>query len=283
MLNFGFWNTYRKSLVEPVIEWVHEFELNIVLLAESTLSSQSLAEMLSISSGQVWSYPKNPIRRFCVAYREPLLSFEPVYVDRSERAPLLELRTGHETLLIALVHLPSLLHRDETDQDIIISDLISRIDEQEKFAGHSRTMVIGDFNLNPFSRQVIGANGLHATMSRQLVKKGSRTVDGNERKMFYNPMWRFLGDDGEHPPGTHFYRSSTSNAYFWHVFDQVLLRNELTDRLVDLKIITKLNSFSLLNDSGQPDRENFSDHFPVVLKLASPVSQEAPHGNFANS
>ena len=59
--------------------------------------------------------------------------------------------------------------------------------EQEQQAGHPRTVLVGDFNMNPFESGMVGAAALHSAMSRQVWSRGSRTVKGHEYPFFYNP------------------------------------------------------------------------------------------------
>lgn len=80
--------------------------------------------------------------------------------------------------------------------------------------------------------------------------------------MFYNPMWSRLGDESAGPPGTYFYDGgSGTEKYFWHTFDQVLLRPGLLQAYETghLEILTGIGTFPL---DGGP-----SDHSPVLLRL----------------
>ncbi|MBA4030953.1 MAG: hypothetical protein C0478_08680 [Planctomyces sp.] len=192
------------------------------------------------------------------------------------------LSTDVETINVALVHFPSLLHRSEDDNTLMAAELSKRLEDQEQKTRHSRTMLVGDLNLNPFSKAVVSAAGLHATMSQRLLAKGGRKVDGAHRKMFYNPMWRFLGDGGESPPGTYFHRSSSPSALFWHAFDQVLLRASLVQRLIDVKIVTRVAAHDLSTQLGRPNKAKYSDHFPIVVRLSRP-KLERVHVHFADS
>ena len=43
---------------------------------------------------------------------------------------------------------------------------------------------------------------------------------------FYNPMWGHFGDALDGPPGSYYDARSEAVAYFWNVFDQVLIRTQ---------------------------------------------------------
>ncbi len=86
----------------------------------------------------------------------------------------------------------------------------------------------------------------------------------------YNPMWRFFGERADGPPGTHFYAAGGKPiAYFWNMFDQVLVRPDLIDALVEVAIIDRIGGTSLLNAAGQPDVGVGSDHLPLVFVLGT--------------
>jgi endonuclease/exonuclease/phosphatase family metal-dependent hydrolase len=82
-------------------------------------------------------------------------------------------------------------------------------------------------------------------------------------------MWGHLGDQAGDTAGSYFYDSAEHVSYFWHVFDQVLIRPELTDRfdVNQLRILTSAGARSLVRTDGRPDAANFSDHLPIVFEL----------------
>jgi hypothetical protein len=80
-------------------------------------------------------------------------------------------------------------------------------------------------------------------------------------------MWGLLGDRAIGPPGSYYYSASSSIEYFWHLFDQVLLRPELMDTLKVLEILHTDGESSLLNQLGRPDSRTASDHLPILFRL----------------
>jgi hypothetical protein len=141
--------------------------------------------------------------------------------------------------------------------------MIARLEKQ---IGHSRTIVIGDFNMNPFEAGLVSSEGFHATMARSIAGRKSRTVLGEVRHFFYNPMWSLLGDCSPGPPGTYFYPSSPPLAFLWNTYDQVLLRPDLANFFEpgDVRVIDSAGSQSLLTSAGIPNRA-VSDHLPLFV------------------
>ena len=125
--------------------------------------------------------------------------------------------------------------------------------------------------MDPFETGVVGAAGLHAMMSKDVPTRynGERIVNSNSFNFFYNPMWSFFGDLSNGPPGTHYYPKSEQVSYFWHMFDQVLIRPDLFDRFdfKSLKILDDDGENSLLTSDGRPNSRDFSDHLPIFFRI----------------
>jgi endonuclease/exonuclease/phosphatase family metal-dependent hydrolase len=139
----------------------------------------------------------------------------------------------------------------------------------ESKRGHERTVVVGDFNLNPFDDGLIGASGFHSLMTRSLTREwNGRVVQGTERPAFFNPMWQFLTDRGSRPSGTLYFDAPRPINPYWHTPDQVLVRPGLVDRLVEVQVLETDGIDSLLDArSGRPDETNGSDHLPLLFRL----------------
>lgn len=122
-------------------------------------------------------------------------------------------------------------------------------------------------NINPYDNSCVNARYFHGIPIYEDAMRESRNIAGKEFRMFYNPMWNFLGDFKE-PYGT-YYRSAadTFNPY-WHIYDQVIIRPSLRSRFVDgnLKIITGSANVSLLDKNKHPNH-SISDHLPITFEI----------------
>ena len=128
---------------------------------------------------------------------------------------------AREEVLIAAAHLPSKFYFSESSQEFECVSFARQIDMQEQTAGHRRTIVVGDLNVNPFEKGVVGAEGFHAVMSLDVAIRGRRTIQGREYHSFYNPMCGRFGDRPNKTPGTYYYEKAEPVSYFWNVFDAV--------------------------------------------------------------
>ena len=85
-----------------------------------------------------------------------------------------------------------------------------------------------------------------------------------------------MGDVSKGPPGTYYYRQSGTLSYFWHTFDQVVLRPALIEYFDPerMTVITEIEHDPLLRDNGHPDTIKASDHLPIFFRLELPLEDE---------
>ena len=81
-------------------------------------------------------------------------------------------------ILLAAAHFISKSNFSEGEQALLAVELAKEILRVEEVVGHERTVLVGDLNMKQFEDGVIGANALHAVMTKQLAGKGSRVVQG---------------------------------------------------------------------------------------------------------
>ena len=146
------------------------------------------------------------------------------------------------------------------------TNLAEDVIQREKERRHRRTVLVGDFNMNPFDKGIVAAGGLHAVMTRDIARKDERMVAARSYPFLYNPMWGCFGDRTEGPPGSHYFLGKHV-SYFWNLYDQVMLRPALMDSLRELRILVAEEQTSLLNAQGYPNPTVGSDHLPILFRL----------------
>ncbi|MDQ6787845.1 MAG: hypothetical protein M3033_13645 [Acidobacteriota bacterium] len=267
MTSFLFWNINKKPLESLVKKLAFQYEIDVILLAEYESNPNQLLYVLNEKTfGYFLASSFCPKIRVFSRFRNEF--FEAI--SESERFSIRNLRLpGLQDILLAVVHFPSKINFSNESQMFECVNLADSIREAEERVGHSRTVLVGDLNMNPFEGGIISSRGLHAVSSQRVAKKGNRTVQGKQYPFFYNPMWNFLGDFSPFPAGTHYYSGSEHITYFWNMYDQVLVRPELLDRFVmrDLKILDSVENKSLLTKDGQPNKNLASDHLPIIFRL----------------
>ena len=268
MTTFLFWNINRKPLDQLVAQIADERSIDVIVLAECA-NSASVLEELDRSTPWQYIYHSNPVSRVQVFSR-----FLPENIESLGDYGGLTFRrlappVGAEILLIG-AHLPSKRYMSDQEQMILSIELNRTVRDYEIQVGHRRTVIVGDLNMDPFEPGLIAARGFHTTASRRIAQRAVRQVRGENYHFFYNPMWGHFGDKNATPPGTYFYDNSAEVNFFWHMFDQVLVRPDLLSGFSfdGLEIVTSIRTTSLLLPNGRPNRRLISDHLPIWFEIA---------------
>jgi endonuclease/exonuclease/phosphatase (EEP) superfamily protein YafD len=265
---FLFWNINRKPLAEAVAELAEAHAVDVVVLAESITEPGTLIQALNKFRTGGFQFPRGLSRYVAIFTRFSREFIQPIF--ESERVSIRKLSLpARSEVLIAAVHLPSKLHWSGDSQAFECAELARQIAAEEDRVGHQRTVLLGDFNMNPFEKGLVAANGLNSVMSRRTASRATRTVQGREYRFFYNPMWGHLGDLRGDTAGTYYYDSAEHVNYFWNVFDQIMLRPDLAAGFDGdkLKIVTTIGNRSLVRQDGRPDADHASDHLPILFEL----------------
>lgn len=241
----------------------------MIILAEPPESTFQFANDIRRNTGRDFYYSDTQTDRIHIYTDFPPKFISPIlessrYTIRLLKTPLVE-----EHILVA-VHVPSKLYRNEKDQRVIASNIISDICIIEAERNHKRTILVGDFNMDPFEEGMLQVDAVNSINSCALAnqKNGARKFSDNRYWFFYNPMWGLLGDLDDSPPGTYFHDSPGSMNLYWRMFDQVLFRPNLVSRMPSkyLKIVDYDGQESLVDQNGRP-KKAISDHLPLTFRL----------------
>ena len=270
MLRFLFWNLNGKDLQHRVAKLVRTYETDVLVLAECSIPEDLMLDALNVQTHAPFSRSNSLLENLVVFTRLGSRSVVTLLDDEAMRLTFQQvwLPSGIDLLLVA-THFRSKLYWSDNSQSQICNRLAQIIRRQEGRIGHSRTVLLGDLNMNPFEVGVVSSDGLHATMARHVAQRESRRVLGEKFPFFYSPMWGHFGDALDGPPGTYYDSRSEPVTYFWNIFDQVLIRPSLLDAFVpaSLKIMDSDGDETLLTDYGVPRQSTGSDHLPITFAL----------------
>jgi endonuclease/exonuclease/phosphatase family protein len=287
VINFLFWNFRpRLSVKHPesiLARTVLSLGIDLVILAENTAPPENILIELN-REDSTYEYAADPNERFAVFTRFPGEFLEPF-----EDHPRMSIRRLHlpmkKDILVAIIHFPDRRNYSRSDQQSLSFELAALLHEAEARAGHRRTILVGDFNMNPFEAGMVDAKGFGAMMTRDLARRIS-SGGPVSRTRFYNPMWARFGDLKEGPPGTFYHSRANPTNIYWHMLDQVLVRPELIDSFINesLRVLTKVDSrdgeLDLLEKKRKHWKVAVSDHLPIVFSMDFPeeISYERPAG-----
>lgn len=271
MTSFVFWNVMKKDLRGPIGQLALEKSAEIVLLAETDPNlDDEICQTLEKSTGHAFesiSHSHHKVRIFSrIKNASWILRQEG---SSSVRMAIWSLQlSGASEILLAVVHLASKSNSSSNDQFVRATTVAKEIQRVEDYLEHQRTILVGDLNMNPFENGVINAAALHGVMTKKLASRKERIVENQSYRMFYNPMWGHFGDRTTGPPGTYYFPGSTTDNSFWNIYDQVIVRPDLMDRLTELEIIEAIGGQSLLTlKTFTPNDRFYSDHLPIAFKF----------------
>jgi hypothetical protein len=257
----------RTTRLDILSRLVREFNIDVLMLAENTLGVADVLCELNTSKAADFHYNTGKCERIDIFSKFTQAQMEPLH--ESDHITIRHLKPSTTCdLLLVVAHLSSKLHQSSESQAFETPGIANDIIRMENKIGHKRTILVGDLNMNPFEIGLVAASGFNATMSRKIADKKERRVTAQSFPFFYNPMWSLLGDASDGPPGSYYCWKSEQVAYFWHMFDQVLLRPDVLPMFQNntLKIIDRVGELSLLNRNGIPDTK-ISDHLPILFQL----------------
>lgn len=271
-----FWNICKKSnFFDTIVNIVNEEDIDILALAEFPKDKEACRNAL---------ISKLEGKGLMFSYLAPIVANEKVELfHRNNRVTIHNKKDngrfhakeviGNDGISYTLVfcHMKSKFGTSDFELDNDATEFCTALREYETHdARHKRTIVCGDFNVEPFSPAMVNAKNFHATMNIHIANNDSRTIRNQSYDYFYNPMWNLLGDGmiGK-PSGSYYHKTNDFHQYFWKMIDQVIIRPELIDKfnLDELKIISEGTDFNLLNDKHQVDSVNYSDHLPISFTL----------------
>jgi hypothetical protein len=169
MITFLFWNVGAAPRSAQIAQLAHNLDVDVVMLIELADEPNNLLQSLNRDS-YIYKYaPGTGNKSIQVFARFPDEFIAPVFEDDRLTVRRLTL-PGIEEILLAVVHFPSKLYWSDESQAVECTRLADDLQVVEKSVGHQRTVLVGDFNMNPFETGVVSAAGLHAVMSRAIAK-----------------------------------------------------------------------------------------------------------------
>jgi hypothetical protein len=281
-ISFLFWNIgngQKPQLLQSICR-LAGLGVQVFLFAEPPADASVLLDVLNrAATGARFDQVASRSKR--VLYLSSIQ--DSTWTDRffdsiNDRVTALELQPADATgILLIGAHLLSPVNQSSSSRADWARDVASDIRRIEGDAGHQRTVLVGDLNMNPFDEGLIATTALHAVMTRKLAISVQGLGAREGFLPFYNPMWSCLGDripgpadlgQKGRPPGTHFYNNTLDRTtHFWQMYDQVLLRPALMDKLRHLEILDSDGQIDLVTAEGRPRSDALADHLPVLFEL----------------
>lgn len=265
-MNCMFWNLKMKNLNELITKAVEEYEIHLLVLAE--LNSYFEKELIA----RLVTYD-NRFHEFILVGCDRIKVFTNIgnrnirrITDSSHFAIIEFKEIIGPSLIFGMVHFESQMYSDEGNFQAEAMKLRGEIELAEEMLKSDKSVVVGDFNMNPFDKGMLSTLGMHAFPTKLEASKKSRKIKQVEHKMFYNPMWKVFSENPDLHYGSYYYSSTKTYMLYWNVLDQVIIRPSLIERFGNLKILNQINTTSIVSNTSIK-KPNASDHLPLVFTI----------------
>lgn len=269
-INFLYWNVCNNNISSYIVDACVENKINILILTEcKNIDVDYLIRKLR-DEGMFFQVERiNKDSRIMLLHN---IKEQINVIKESKYYSVFNINNGDKKNLLFTLHLPSRYRQEKDDLNMYASQIIREFEQLEEERNTENSIVVGDFNMNPFDSGMISALSFNAVMCLEIAKRRSRKVLQEERKFYYNPMWHLMGNASNLSKGT-FYYSTETKSYYWYTYDQVILRPDLINKfdINKLKIIDVVNKKSLVSRNNIPDKKRISDHLPIKFELKMEV------------
>ena len=182
MFKILFWNLNRKDLRSLVSAAALATDADVLILIENLSTEKETLDTLRVDTGFDFVVPKNwESSRFYFFTKNREVRWGEFHDD--DRLSIRSLRYSDQEILLGAVHLVDRRNWGENQQQVQVILLMERLRHHELTHGHDRTLLIGDFNMNPYAPAMNDAAGFNAMMAR-----GCASKKGRKYAFFYNPM-----------------------------------------------------------------------------------------------
>lgn len=265
-----FWNINKQNdtFILTIKDVINKLGgVDILLLAEANnISDIEIQNQLNLTKIQpILSIDENYLTPKLYIKLSSQLKLQHLSTTVSKRLCFFTLQTQqYGEIIIAGLHFPSKASYNDPTQTSLATTHARWIKEIETLRGHKKTIVFGDFNMNPFEAGMIEPHCFNATLSADIAKtKNVRTLHFEEYDYFYNPMWNWLGDkkhdtgETKSPIGSYYYQTTTDvTQIYWNVFDKVIVRPDLIE-IIDYATLQIV----------EYNTNNQTDHYPLTFSL----------------
>ena len=169
-MKYLFWNTHNNEKINSVLcDLIIENGISIVVLCEYSAKINELIELLDIDGASMQQVPTIGCDRIHIL-GETGIRLEPqLQTDRAS------IQVINDNTILCGVHLESQIYSDNADRrEIAIEQIVDDIQNLEKELNTKKTIIVGDFNINPYDQSCISARYFHGIPIYEEAKRESR-------------------------------------------------------------------------------------------------------------
>lgn len=260
MFNILFWNLKRNSIENFIIDCITERNIDIAVFSEfDSIDFFKIENALGKMYSRIITVQNN--KKVTLIAKT---TFMVTHIQSQSRYSIYSIETAVKNYLLAAVHLEDRRNYQISDRTNTIQHLIADIEQTERLFKCNNTIVIGDFNANPYDEELLSKYAFNAVLFKTIIDKSEFTNPTTlKQKRFYNPILHYISEDTK-MYGSFYYEQNTGTPY-WHCLDQVLIRKNLINFLKHVEYLKTINGRDLL--INMIPNKKISDHLPLLVNL----------------
>lgn len=260
-MNILFWNLYNKQNSKSIKDLLQYRDVDIAIFCE--YEKTNFSSITTNNETYELEEKKGGNHKIQAIYKK---RFNLLLTREQSRYTIYVFDNGVEIVVIAGLHLKSNVNGNASYAHMAtLRDLNLDIENAEKEYKTDKTILIGDFNANPFSPELTLPEGLDAVLFKDVISaKEVHKHDNKNYRRFYNPTLTMLSEEDK-AYGSHYY-SSGGDYLYWYTYDQVIVRKSLMDRINIIEFCKRVGDRSFVSKKGLPNK-NMSDHLPLLVEV----------------
>ena len=260
MLSILFWNLKRNTVEDYIVNCIVENNIDIAVFSEfEGIDFAKIKNNLGKMYCRILAVQDD---RKVTMIAKTTISIKAV--QQQNRYSIYSVETAVKNYLLAAVHLEDRRNYKAAERIETIKCLVADIEQTEVLLKCSNTVVIGDFNANPYDEELLSKYAFNAVLFKSIIDKNELTNSNSlKKKRFYNPILHYISEDNEMYGS--FYHEKEYMTPYWYCLDQVLVRRSLADKVEHIEYLKKINAKDLIENTI-PNRK-ISDHLPLLVNL----------------
>jgi len=175
-VNFLYWNLYNKNLIESISNIVKYNDIDILILSEVDFSISDLIIKLNKTSANYFlPHPISQCSKIKIVTKFHYDFIKPIYENDRMTIRMLDLPLRIKTLLTCIHFIDKRNYKEES-QYVQSTKTIRDIHRIEQKYNISSNIIVGDFNMNPFEKGMINADGFNATYSSIIANSEKKII-----------------------------------------------------------------------------------------------------------
>lgn len=266
-MNILFWNLANNNFSPVIVQCLKEYSIDFAFFCE--YQKQTIEQVITeYPDRYTWIDGNGGCDKVTALVS---VEYQVTKIFESSRFTIYRIVNNEERDLsdieqynVACVHFSDKRNNPEPDARLAeIHDLLEALKPFEKRNETDNTIVIGDFNAEPYDSEMLSKIGMNAVLYKEeIVSLEFPKRGAHKYRRFYNPTLECISEE-KHCYGSYRYDSGMVTP-IWHFLDQVVMRKSLLNQFDHIEYPRNIGNTNLMKKLGL-DSKNFSDHLPLIV------------------